>query len=51
MRSAMNLVRIGARINTVIIRTVCIAITNDTSTSLEAAMMAMESAPPGLVAS
>ncbi len=31
-------------------RPVCIAMTKGTSTSLEAAMIATESAPPGLVA-
>ena len=36
--------------STAIMRTVCIAITNDTSTLLEAAMIATESEPPGLVA-
>jgi hypothetical protein len=50
IRSTMNLVRIGASSRTAIRRTVCIAITKDTSTLLEAAMMATESAPPGLVA-
>ena len=31
-------------------RTVCMAMTKDTSTLVEAAMMAIESEPPGLVA-
>ena len=31
-------------------RTVCMAITKDTSTLVDAAMMAIESEPPGLVA-
>ena len=46
----MNLVKTGARNSTAIMRTVCMAMTNDTSTLVEAAMMAMESEPPGLVA-
>ena len=50
IRSAMNLVRTGARNRTVIMRNVCMAITKDTSTLVDAAMMAIESEPPGLVA-
>ena len=40
----------GARKMTATRRVVCIAMTNGTSTLLDAAMMATESAPPGLVA-
>ncbi len=46
----MNLVSTGASSRTAIMRTVCIAITKETSQSVEAAMMAIESEPPGLVA-
>ena len=46
----MYFVSTGPMNSTAIMRTVCIAITNDTSTLLEAAMIATESEPPGLVA-
>ena len=46
----MYLVRTGPMNITAIMRNVCMAITNDTSTLVEAAMIATESEPPGLVA-
>ena len=46
----MYLVSIGPRNSTAIRRTVCIAITKETSTLLDAAMIAIEFEPPGLVA-
>ena len=49
-RSATNFVSTGASRMTAIMRTVCMAITKETSQSVEAAMMAIESEPPGLVA-
>jgi hypothetical protein len=49
-RLEMNFVSEGPMNSTAIMRTVCIAITKETSTLLEAAMIAIESEPPGLVA-
>ena len=44
----MYLVSTGPMNSTAIMRTVCMAITNDTSTLLEAAMIATDSEPPGV---
>src|SRR5262249_43099292 len=50
VRSAMKRARGGPASSTMAKRTVCRAITKDRSAVLEAAMMATESMPPGLVA-
>jgi hypothetical protein len=50
IRSATNRDKAGPTIRTSIKRAICCAITNPTSTLVDAAIMATESAPPGLVA-
>src|SRR5580698_6310132 len=50
IRSATNRDKAGPMIRTSIKRAICCAITNPTSTLVDAAIMATESAPPGLVA-
>ena len=50
IRSATNRDKAGPMIRTSIKRATCCAITNPTSTLVDAAIMATESAPPGLVA-
>jgi hypothetical protein len=50
IRSATNRDKAGPTIRTSIKRATCCAITNPTSTLVDAAIMATESAPPGLVA-
>src|ERR1700729_154876 len=50
IRSATNRDKAGPMIRTSIKRAICCAITNPTSTLGDAAIMATESAPPGLVA-
>lgn len=48
--AAKNRVIGGPNSSTATNRAICMAITNEASTLLEAAMIATESAPPGLVA-
>src|SRR4029077_7393322 len=50
IRSATNRDKAGPMIRTSIKRATCCAITNPTSTLVDPAIMATESAPPGLVA-
>ena len=50
IRSATNRDKAGPTIRTSIKRAICCAIINPTSTLVDAAIMATESAPPGLVA-
>src|SRR6266404_4162486 len=50
IRSATNRDKAGPTIRTSIKRAICCTITNPTSTLVDAAIMATESAPPGLVA-
>ena len=50
IRSATNRDKAGPMIRTSIKRAICCTITNPTSTLVDAAIMATESAPPGLVA-